>query len=287
MVQKQVTVPLLRNMKHRGEKIAMLTAYDYTFALLMDQAGVDVLLVGDSLGMVVQGHDTTLPVTVEEIIYHTRPVKRAAKRAMVIADMPFLSYQITPEEAVRNAGRLLKEGGADAVKLEGGRKTAPAIEKMVAAGIPVMGHVGLEPQSSKLLGGHKVQGKSAEAIESLIHDAQILEKAGAFSLVIEAVPWQAAKLITASVDIPTIGIGAGSYCDGQVLVYADMLGLFTSFQPHFVRRFAQMGDDAEEAFEQYCKAVKSGSFPSLDESYALDEPVVQTLEQHLKESLHN
>lgn len=286
MVQKRVTVPTLRGMKKRGEKIAMLTAYDYTFALLMDQAGVDVLLVGDSLGMVVQGHDSTIPVTLEDIIYHTRPVKRAAQRAMVVADMPFLSYQISPEDATRNAGRLLKEGGADAVKLEGGCKNAAAIKKMVSAGIPVMGHVGLEPQSSKLLGGHKVQGKSVEAVEALIEDARGVEEAGAFSLVVEAVPWQVAKRITEAVSIPTIGCGAGPYCDGQVLVFADMLGLFTSFQPHFVRRFAQMGGEAEEAFQTYCQAVKNGGFPSLDESYTVDDPVLQALEQP-NSSIHN
>jgi 3-methyl-2-oxobutanoate hydroxymethyltransferase len=279
MVKKRVTAPALTSMKKRGDKIAMLTAYDYTFALLMDQAGVDVLLVGDSLGMVVQGHDTTIPVTLEEIIYHTRPVKRAAQRAMVVADMPFLSYQINPEEAARNAGRLLKEGGADAVKLEGGCKTVPAIEKMVSAGIPVMGHVGLEPQSSKLLGGHKVQGKSVAAIERLIDDAKALEKAGAFSIVIEAIPWQAAQLITKAIKIPTIGIGAGPHCDGQVLVYADMLGLFTSFQPHFVRRFAQMGDMSVEAFEKYCNSVKNGNFPTLEESYTLDDSVLEEMDE--------
>lgn len=279
MVQKRVTVPQLKGMKKRGEKIAMLTAYDYTFALLMDQAGVDVLLVGDSLGMVVQGHDSTIPVTLDEIIYHTKPVKRAAQRAMVVADMPFLSYQINPEEAARNAGRLMKEAGADAVKLEGGCKTAAAIQKMVSAGIPVMGHVGLEPQSSKLIGGHKVQGKSVESVEALLNDARVVEEAGAFSIVVEAVPWQVAKRITEAVKIPTIGIGAGPHCDGQVLVYADMLGLFTSFQPHFVRRFAQMGNEAEETFETYCKAVKSGTFPSLDESYSVDDPVLQALDR--------
>lgn len=266
-------------MKKRGEKIAMLTAYDYTFALLMDQAGVDVLLVGDSLGMVVQGLDTTLPVTLDEIIYHTKPVKRAVQRAMVVADMPFLSYQVTPEEALRNAGRLMKEGGADAVKLEGGRKTAPAVRKMVSAGIPVMGHVGLEPQSSKMLGGYKVQGKSVEAVDVLLEDARILEEAGVFSLVIEAVPWQVARQISQSINIPTIGIGAGPHCDGQVLVFADMLGLFTAFQPHFVRRFAQMGSEAEEAFQSYCQAVKKGAFPSLDESYSVDDPVLKELER--------
>lgn len=274
---KPVTPPRLLRMKERGEKIAMLTAYDHAFAVLMERAGVDVMLVGDSLGMVVQGHDSTLPVTVEDIVYHTRAVKRAARRAMVVADMPFLSYQVEPGEAVRNAGRLMKEGGADAVKLEGGVPAARAVERMTQAGIPVMGHVGLGPQSSKQLGGHKVQGKTAEAIRRLVADAKALESAGAFSLVIEAVPWPVAKLLTESVRIPTIGIGAGPHCDGQVLVFADLLGLFTSFQPHFVRRFAQLGEESAKAFEAYCAAVREGSFPTLDESYPLDDGVMDEL----------
>ncbi len=277
MESKKVTVPTLHKMKKRGEKIAVLTAYDYTFAKLMEQAHVDVMLVGDSLGMVVQGNDDTLPVTVEDIIYHTRAVKRAAKRSLVVADMPFLSYQITEEEAVRNAGRILKESGADAVKLEGGMHAADAIDHMTAAGIPVMGHVGLGPQSSKLLGGYKVQGKSSNAIKQLIEDAKMVEEAGAFSIVIEAVPWRVAEIITQKLTIPTIGIGAGPHCDGQVLVFADMLGLFTSFQPHFVRRFEALGDASINAFKEYCRTVKEGEFPSIDESYPLDEQVYNAL----------
>ncbi|HOJ61423.1 MAG TPA: 3-methyl-2-oxobutanoate hydroxymethyltransferase [bacterium] len=284
MNEKRVTVPMVRGMKKKGEKIVMLTAYDFTFAALMDQAEIDILLVGDSLGMVVQGHDSTLPVTVEDIIYHTRAVKRAAKRAMVVADMPFLSYQITPEEAVLNAGRLLKEGGADAVKVEGGRTTAPAIRCMTDAGIPVMGHVGLGPQSCKMLGGHKVQGKTASSVRALLQDALAVEQAGAFSMVIEAVPWPVARRITERASIPTIGIGAGPYCDGQVLVFADMLGLFTAFQPHFVRRFARMGDEAVQAFHAYRESVRNGSFPTLDESYSVDDSVLQVLDELTKQS---
>lgn len=279
MSAKTVTVPTFRRMKERGEKISVLTAYDHTFARLMDEAGVDALLVGDSLGMVVQGHETTLPVTMDEIVYHTRIVKRAARRALVIADMPFLSYQISPEEAVRNAGRLLKEGFADAVKLEGGRVFAASIRAMVKAGIPVMGHVGLGPQSIKQMGSHKVQARAAAEIEELIDDALAAQEAGAFSLVVEAVPWQAAQRVTEALEIPTIGIGAGPHCDGQVLVYADMLGLFTAFQPHFVRRFAQMGEQATRAFEAFNQAVKNGSFPTLDESYTVDEETLDALKR--------
>ncbi|MBI1388345.1 MAG: 3-methyl-2-oxobutanoate hydroxymethyltransferase [bacterium] len=268
---KRVTAPSLLSMKKRGEKIAVLTAYDYTFASLMDGAGVDVLLVGDSLGMVVQGVDDTLPVTLDDVIYHTRAVCRGAKRALVVADMPFMSYQVSPEEALRNAGRLLKETGAGAVKLEGGVNEAETVRRIAAAGIPVMGHVGLGPQSIRQLGAYRVQGKTVKAAERLIEDARAIEEAGAFSLVIEAAPWPVAERVTAGLSIPTIGIGAGPHCDGQVLVYADMLGLFTAFQPHFVRRFIQGGEVVTEAFQEYCRAVKSGEFPSLDESYAMDE----------------
>ncbi len=278
MNKKRVSVPSLKRMKRQGEKISMLTAYDFTFAALMDGAGVDVLLVGDSLGMVFQGQEDTLPVTIGDVIYHTRAVKRAVQHSLLVADMPFLSYQVTPEEAVYNAGRLLKEGGADAVKLEGGIPASSAIEKMVNACIPVMGHVGLGPQSCKLLGGHRVQGKSSNAIQRLLQDAKAVENAGAFSLVIEAVPWPVAKMITEHVSIPTIGIGAGPHCDGQVLVFADMLGLFTAFQPHFVRRFAQLGEESRKAFEEYSNAVKEGSFPTLDESYSLDESILHEFE---------
>jgi len=279
MSTKRITAPDLLRMKNRGEKISMLTAYDYTFAKLMDEAGVDALLVGDSLGMVVQGHEDTLPVTMDEMIYHTRNVRRAVKRALVIGDMPFLSYQVDVEEAVRNAGRLLKEGGADAVKLEGGAPSARAIRRMVEAGIPVMGHVGLGPQSCKNLGGHKVQGKTAEAAKALLRDAEAVQEAGAFSIVIEAVPWAVAKRITRRMTIPTIGIGAGPHCDGQVLVYADMLGLFTAFQPHFVRRFAHLGDESIRAFQEFGQAVKDGSFPTLDESYSIDENILASLDE--------
>ncbi len=273
-VQK-VTVPTFRRMKERGEKIAVLTGYDYLTATLLDQAGIDAILVGDTLGMVYQGHDSTLPVTVDEVIYHLRAVRRGTRRAMVIADMPFLSYQVSVEEAIRNAGRMLKEGGATAVKLEGGSNVEQVVAALVKAGIPVMGHVGLAPQSCNLIGGHKVQGKTVEAIDRLVDDALSVEQAGAFSLVIEAVPWGVAREITERVRIPTIGIGAGPYCDGQVLVTPDMLGLYTAFKPQFVRRFAQIGDEMVKAFQAYVREVREGGFPTLDESYSIDEAVLQ------------
>lgn len=266
----RMTVPRFRRMKPLGEKITMLTAYDALFARMMDEAGIDAVLVGDSLGMVVQGHDTTLPVTMDEMIYHTRAVRRGVTHALVVADLPFLSYQVSVEDALLNAGRLLKEGGADAVKLEGGRKSTNVIRAMTDAGIPVMGHVGLGPQSIKQLGSHAVQGRSEQDGQHLLQDAAGVEDAGAFSLVIEAVPWTLAKQISERVKIPTIGIGAGAHCDGQVLVYADLLGLFTAFQPHFVRRFAHLGDETLRAFTAFKEAVQDGSFPSLDESYSAE-----------------
>lgn len=278
MSKKKITVPVIKQMKERGEKISVLTAYDYTFAKLMDEAGIEVLLVGDSLGMVVQGHEDTLPVTLDEMIYHTKAVKRGTKRAHIVTDLPFMSYQVNEEEALHNAGRILKESGADAVKLEGGIQSASVINRLVNAGIPVMGHVGLGPQSYKKLGGHKVQGKTLETAKTLIRDAEAVEEAGAYSLVIEAVPWPIAKIITERLSIPTIGIGAGPHCDGQVLVFADMLGLFTAFQPHFVRRFDQLGERASHAFSDYVNAVKTDTFPTLDESYSIDQEIITELE---------
>jgi 3-methyl-2-oxobutanoate hydroxymethyltransferase len=262
-------------MKERGEKIAVLTGYDYLTARLLDGAGVDAILVGDTLGMVFQGYDTTLPVTVDDVVYHVRAVRRGTVRAMVIADLPFMSYQVSVEDALRNAGRMLKEGGATAVKLEGGSNVVSVISALIGAGIPVMGHVGLGPQSCHLIGGHKVQGKTAQDIDRLVEDALAVERAGAFSLVIEAVPWPVAREITERLTIPTIGIGAGPYCDGQVLVTPDLLGLFTAFKPQFVRRFAQLGEDMSRAFRDYVAEVRSCGFPTLDESYSLDESVLR------------
>jgi 3-methyl-2-oxobutanoate hydroxymethyltransferase len=233
---RRVTVPMLRGMKVRGEKIAMVTAYDVTFARLLDEAGVDVLLVGDSLGMVVQGLDSTLPVTVDEIVYHCRAVSRGARRAHVVGDMPFMSWQVSKEDALRNAARMLSEGGAHAVKLEGGRSAAPTIARLVEAGIPVMGHVGLLPQSVHATGGFRVQGKTADAAEEVLADAKAVANAGAYAIVLEGIPSDLAGRIREAVDVPTIGIGAGGDCDGQVLVCYDLLGLTQDLRPRFVKR---------------------------------------------------
>ena len=279
MKSSRVNVPIIRAARSRGEKITMLTAYDYLTAMILDEAEVDILLVGDSLGMVFQGNDTTLPVTLDEIIYHTKVVRRGVKRAMVVADMPFLSYHISVEEALRNAGRVLKETGAQAVKLEGGRAVAEVIEALAASGIPVMGHVGLGPQSSNAVGGYKVQGKNPTDIRRLVADIEAVERAGAFSVVIEAVPWPVAKRLTERVEIPTIGIGAGPYCTGQVLVTADLLGLFTAFQPHFVRRFANLAEESKRAVQEYVQAVEDVTFPSLDESYSIDESILRAFDE--------
>src|SRR3954462_2529734 len=237
MKAQRVTIHTLRQMKEKGEKIAVLTAYDATFARLFDEAGADVLLVGDSLGMVVQGHDTTLPVTLEEMAYHCRAVVRGTSRAHVVGDMPFMSYQASIEQAMANAGRLIKEGGCHSVKLEGGAVHAELVRRLVAAGIPVMGHIGLTPQSFHQLGGFKVQGRDSGGRERLLADARALEEAGVYAIVLEAIPSDIAREISDSISVPTIGIGAGVACDGQVLVSYDMLGMDESFKPRFVRRF--------------------------------------------------
>ena len=263
----KITTAIVREMKKRGEKISMLTAYDYSTAAVLDQSGVDILLVGDSLGMVVLGYDSTLPVTMEDMIHHTRAVSRAVKRAMVIGDMPFMSYQVSVEKAVYNAGRFLQEGGAHGIKLEGGRDVAEATRKITAAGIPVMAHLGLTPQSVHQFGGFKVQGKEDAAAKTILEDARILEEAGAFSLVLECVPASLAKTITESLTIPTIGIGAGVDCDGQVLVVNDMLGLFERFTPRFVKKYAKLNVQMKEAVGEYIKEVKTGAFP--DEEHTL------------------
>jgi 3-methyl-2-oxobutanoate hydroxymethyltransferase len=260
---RTMTVPEFRGMKSRGSKLAVITAYDYTSARLSDEAGVDAILVGDSLGMVVQGHPTSLPVTLEEIIYHTRCVIRGTRRALVVADMPFLTYQVSPRQAVRNAGRLMKEGGAHAVKLEGGVRMRASIQACVDAGIPVMGHIGLTPQAVHLLGGFKVQRNE----EQLLQDAAALEAAGAFAVVVESVPAALGAKVTAAIAIPTIGIGAGVDCDGQVLVFHDMMGLLPDFKPKFVKRFADLGGMVKGAVETYCREVREGTFPTAEYSY--------------------
>ena len=271
MKAQRVTIHTLRQMKERAEKIAVLTAYDATFARLFDEAGADVLLVGDSLGMVIQGQETTLPVTLEEMAYHCRAVVRGVRRAHVVGDMPFMTYQASVEQGLANAGRLIKEGGCHSVKLEGGAQHAELVRRLVGAGIPVMGHIGLTPQSYHQLGGFKVQGRDAGGRERLLADAVALDQAGCYAIVLEAIPSDIAREITAAVSCPTIGIGAGTACDGQVLVSYDMLGMDESFKPRFVRRFATLGATIKEAVGQYVGEVRGGTFPSDAESFALHE----------------
>ena len=255
-------------MKARGEKISMLTAYDYTMARLVDAAGINAILVGDSLGNTMLGYESTIPVTVEDMIHHGAAVVRGAKNALVVVDMPFMSYQVTVEDAVRNAGRILKETHCNAVKLEGGKAIRETIERIVAAGIPVMGHVGMTPQSVMQFGGFKVQGRGDEAAERVFQDALAVQEAGAFAVVLECVPAALAAEITQTLHIPTIGIGAGVNCDGQVLVTQDMLGQYCDYGPKFVRRFAQVGDTMRAAFNDYDEAVKGGEFPSEKETFS-------------------
>ncbi|HEX3146549.1 MAG TPA: 3-methyl-2-oxobutanoate hydroxymethyltransferase [Gemmataceae bacterium] len=260
---KPVTVPDFLSARSRGVRLSVLTGYDYSFARLLDEAGVDAILVGDSLGMVVQGHATALPVTLEEVIYHTRCVARGTNRAMIISDLPFMTFQLSPIQALESAGRLVKEGGAHAVKLEGGERTAEAIAAIVRADIPVVGHVGMTPQSVHAFGGFKVQ----RAEERILADAKAVEQAGAFALVVECVPSELAKRITHSINIPTIGIGAGLHCDGQVLVLQDMLGLYGDLRPRFVKRFAEAGTQIREAVQAYCREVREGRFPDATHSF--------------------
>jgi 3-methyl-2-oxobutanoate hydroxymethyltransferase len=263
----KVTIHTLRKMKEAGERIGMLTAYDATFAALLDGAGVDAILVGDSLGNVIQGEKTTLPVTVDDVVYHTRAVARRTSRAHLVADMPFGSYQVSEDEAVKNACRLVAEGGAEAVKLEGGADFAGVIRRIVRAGIPVMGHIGLTPQAVHKMGGYVVQGRDEEKAERLFEDALALEAAGCYSLVLEGIPLELAERITAALKIPTIGIGAGPGCDGQVLVIYDMLGMDPGFSPKFVKRYADLHRVIGEAVGRYLAEVKAGEFPSLAHSF--------------------
>ena len=261
MTSGPVRVPDLKERKRRGEKIVVLTAYDATMASLLDRAGVDVLLVGDSLGMVVLGYESTVPVTLDEMVHHTRAVSRGTKHALVVTDMPFLTYQVAPSEAVRNAGRLLKDGGAAAVKLEGGRPVIDVVKRLVDVGIPVMGHLGLQPQSIHKMGGYIRQARRPEEAEALLADAVALEAAGAFAVVLEAVPAAVAHSVTAAIGIPTIGIGAGPDCDGQVLVSYDMLGLFDRFVPPFVKQYANLAQTITAAVEAYAADVRAGRYP--------------------------
>ncbi len=270
---RKITIHTLTRMKQRGERIAMLTAYDYPTAKLLDAAGLEALLVGDSVGMVVLGYPTTLPVTMEDMIHHCRAVARGASRALLIGDLPFMAYQVSREEAVRNAGRLLKEGNMEAIKLEGGREVADTVAAIVAAGIPVMGNLGLTPQAVHRMGGYRVQGRDPGQAERLKEDAQILEKAGSFALVLEGVPAELAQEITAAASIPTIGIGAGPHCDGQVLVTQDLLGLFEDLSPSFVKRYADLAPVLREAFTRYRDEVRAGTFPGREHSFFRDGAV--------------
>lgn len=271
------TVSTFREQKAKGEKISMLTAYDYSTAKLMDEAGINGILVGDSLGMVVLGYEDTLPVTMEDMIHHTAAVCRGAKNTLVVGDMPFMSYQVSVEEAVYNAGRLMKEGKCQAVKLEGGASVCPQIRAITNASIPVMAHIGLTPQSINAFGGFKVQGKSEEAAKKLLEDAKAVEEAGAFAVVLECVPAKLAELISKSISIPTIGIGAGAGCDGQILVYQDMLGLFSDFTPKFVKKYANVGEMMTQAFRDYIADVQEGSFPAPEHTFAISEDVIKKL----------
>jgi 3-methyl-2-oxobutanoate hydroxymethyltransferase len=263
----KITVPHILKMKQRGEMITCLTAYDYSFARILDEAGVEMLLVGDSVGCVVQGNHNTLAVTMDEMVYHTRLVARGRKRALVIGDMPFMSYQVSKEQALQNAGRFLQEGGAEAVKLEGGSSVGESIEAIVKAGIPVMGHIGLTPQSVHQFGGYKVQGREKNRREIVLRDALAVQDAGAFAVVLEGMPVDLAEEITGRLSIPTIGIGAGAHCDGQVLVLHDMLGLFDDFTPKFVKRFADLKTTVQGAVQDYIGEVKERKFPAEEHTF--------------------
>lgn len=265
---KKITVQSLLDKKTKNEKIVMLTAYDCPMGVMMDRAGIDVVLVGDSLGMVVLGHENTLPVTMDDIIHHASAVVRGCRRPMVIGDMPFMSYQVSVEDAVRNAGRLMKEAGVDAVKLEGGSEVVGAVRRMVDAGIPVMGHLGLTPQSVNMLGGYKVQGKTVDSAQKIIDDALALQDAGVFALLLECIPAELGKIATSKVDVPVIGIGAGPDCDGQCLVTPDMLGLFDRFVPTFVKQYLDLSEQIGSALAQYAADVRGGAFPEPKHCFA-------------------
>lgn len=284
---EKITVQSLKEMKNAGKKMTMLTAYDYSMARILDDAGIDMLLVGDSLGMVALGYDDTLPVTMEDMIHHTKAVVRGANRALVIADMPFMSYQISDEKALENAGNLLKVAGAHAVKLEGGKRIVKLVKKMTDAGIPVMGHLGLTPQSVLQFGGYGLQASSVSEAKSLLEDSLALEEAGAFAIVLEKIPSELAELVTAGLSIPTIGIGAGPACDGQVLVVNDMLGMYDKFLPKFVKKYVNLKATIEEAVKGYIDDVHGDVFPTSEHSYHMDKETldrfVEDLDRGLKE----
>jgi 3-methyl-2-oxobutanoate hydroxymethyltransferase len=273
----KVTVSTFLEHKAKGEKITVLTAYDFSMAKLLDEAGIECILVGDSLGMTMLGYEDTLSVTVEDMIHHTKAVKRGTKNAMVVVDMPFLSYHISDEDAVRQAGRLIKETQAHAVKLEGGMAVKTRIEAILAAQIPVMGHLGLTPQSVNVFGGFKVQGKSEDQAKKILEEAKLLEAIGCFAIVLECVPEKLASYISSQLTIPTIGIGAGAGCDGQVLVIQDMLGMYTDFTPKFVKQYANLKSHINEAVQNYCKEVKAGTFPEMKHTFKIDDEVINKL----------
>ena len=277
MTKHKVSIPQLKEWKEQGRKIRLVTAYDYPTALLVDKSEIEVILVGDSLGMVVLGYDGTVPVTMDEMVHHIKPVVRGARKTLIVGDMPFMSYNVSLEKAIENAGRLMKEGGADCVKLEGGLAMVPVVKALVDGGIPVMAHIGLTPQTASQLGGFKVQGKDEAAAQRMLTEAMKLEEAGAFSIVLEAIPAPLAKLITEKVGIPTIGIGAGVDCDGQVLVLHDMIGLFDRFVPKFVKKYANVSEDILSALNAYAEEVASGSFPAAEHSFTMKDEVLKKL----------
>ncbi|MFC2032670.1 3-methyl-2-oxobutanoate hydroxymethyltransferase [Chloroflexota bacterium] len=270
----RITINQIKEMKQKGEKITMLTAYDYATAKVVDEVGIPLILVGDSLGMVMLGYESTIPVTMEEMLHHTRAVVRGTKQAMVIGDMPFMTYNVSVEDALKNAARFIQEGGAQAVKLEGGVTVADKVRRIVECGMPVMGHIGLTPQSIHQFGGFKVQGKTPEAVEKLLKDAQSLDEAGAFAIVMETVPAQLAEIITRKISIPTIGIGAGIGCDGQVQVINDILGSFTDFVPKHAKQYAKLAYIIRTAVTEYDREVKAGSFPTAEQSFFIDESIL-------------
>lgn len=277
MSKKKVTIPGLQEMKQRGQKFCQITAYDYPTAVLVDQSDIAMILVGDSLGMTVLGYQGTVPVTMDDMIHHIKPVVLGAPNTFIVGDMPFGSYNESISQAVHNGTRILKEGGADCVKLEGGANVAPVVKALVDGGVPVMGHIGLTPQTASSLGGFKVQGKSADSARKLIEDALAIEEAGAFSITMECVPTLLAKMLTEKLHIPTVGIGAGPYCDGQVLVYHDLVGLFDRFVPKFVKQYAHLGEEVGHALAQYAREVAEGTFPGPDQSFGMSEDVLEQL----------
>ena len=278
----RVTITQIKEMKQKGEKIAMLTAYDYATAKLIDEAGIPLILVGDSLGMVVLGYGSTIPVTMDEMIHHTKAVVRGTAKALVIGDMPFMTYQVSFEDALRNAAQFMQEGGAQAVKLEGGESMAETVKRIVSCGIPVMGHIGLTPQSINQLGGFKVVGKTPETAVRMLNDAIALDEAGAFAIVLECVPEPLSKLITETISVPTIGIGAGKYCDGQVQVISDLLGLYTDFVPKHAKQYAKLFEIIRKATADYIAEVQAGTFPTAKQSYAMDESVLAEMKKSSK-----